>query len=197
MFKLIAIETIQRHENLYHITEGMTDYQRRAVDLRRARYDSVMKVLKPNHVFWFYKGYGIKKDGEYERIACTEDDFFSYGHTNVSICSIVAENGMGKSSLLELYFRIINNVSFALRDALPVQKAHLCFVRDTYAKVIYEVDNQFYIVEQRDGIITFYDQSEAGNNWRYDYDNYNEQEMEEHVAKERLKKFFYSIVVNY
>ena len=55
MFKLIAIETIQRHENLYHITEGMTDYQRRAVDLRRARYDSVMKVLKPNHVFWFYK----------------------------------------------------------------------------------------------------------------------------------------------
>lgn len=51
MFKLIAIETLQRHENLYCITEGMTDYQRRAVDLRRARYDSVMKVLKPNHVF--------------------------------------------------------------------------------------------------------------------------------------------------
>lgn len=46
MFKLIAIETLQRHENLYHITEGMTDYQRRAVDLRRARYDSVMKMLK-------------------------------------------------------------------------------------------------------------------------------------------------------
>lgn len=41
MFKLIAIETLKRHENLYRITEGMTDYQRRAVDLRRARYDSV------------------------------------------------------------------------------------------------------------------------------------------------------------
>ena len=41
MFKLIAIGTLQRHENLYCITEGMTDYQRRAVDLRRARYDSV------------------------------------------------------------------------------------------------------------------------------------------------------------
>lgn len=130
-------------------------------------------------------------------MACTEDDFFSYGHTNVSICSIVAENGMGKSSLLELYFRIINNISFALSDGLPVQKAHLCFVRDIYAKVVYEIDNQFYIVEQKDGIITFYDQSEAGNNWQYDYDNYNEQELEEHVAKERLKKFFYSIVVNY
>ena len=45
MFKLIAIETLKRHENLYHISEGMTEYQRRAVDLRRARYDSVMKVL--------------------------------------------------------------------------------------------------------------------------------------------------------
>ena len=43
MFKLIAIETLQRHENLYRITEGMTDYQRWAVDLRRARYDSVAK----------------------------------------------------------------------------------------------------------------------------------------------------------
>ena len=41
MFKLIAIETLQRHENLYRITEGMSDYQRCAVDLRRARYDSV------------------------------------------------------------------------------------------------------------------------------------------------------------
>ena len=41
MFKLIAIETLKRHENLYRITERMTDYQRRAVDLRRARYDSV------------------------------------------------------------------------------------------------------------------------------------------------------------
>lgn len=41
MFKLIAIETLKRYENLYRITEGMTDYQRRAVDLRRARYDSV------------------------------------------------------------------------------------------------------------------------------------------------------------
>ena len=41
MFQLIAIETLKRHENLYRITEGMTDYQRRAVDLRRARYDSV------------------------------------------------------------------------------------------------------------------------------------------------------------
>ena len=41
MFKLIAIETLKRHENLYRITEGMTDYQRRAVELRRARYDSV------------------------------------------------------------------------------------------------------------------------------------------------------------
>lgn len=197
MFKLIAIETLQRHENLYCITEGMTDYQKRAVDLRRARYDSVMKVLKPNHVFWFYKGYGIKEDGKYERTICTEDGFFSYGRTNVSICSIVAENGMGKSSLLELYFRIINNVSFALKDGLPVQKAHLCFVRDIYAKVVYEVDNQFYIVEQKDGIISFYDQSEKENNWQYNYDNYNEQELDEQVAKERLKKLFYSIVVNY
>lgn len=48
MFKLIAIETLQRQENLYHITEGMTDYQRRVVDLRRARYDSVLKVVKLN-----------------------------------------------------------------------------------------------------------------------------------------------------
>ena len=40
MFKLFAIETLQCHENLYLITEGMTDYQRRAVGLRRARYES-------------------------------------------------------------------------------------------------------------------------------------------------------------
>lgn len=197
MFKLVAIETLQRPDNLYRITDEMSDYQKWAVDLRRARYGSVMKVLKPNNIFWFYKGYNKNGDGKYERIAYMEDKFFSYGHTNVSICAIVAENGMGKSSLFELYFRIINNVSFALKNGLPVQKKYLCYVRDIYAKVVYEVDNHFYIIEQKDGIITFYDQSEAGNNWQYDYDNHNEQELEGHIAKERLKKLFYSIVVNY
>jgi len=197
MFKIIAIETLSRPEHLYTIVDGMNDYQKRAVELRCARYDSVMKVLKPNNTFWLYKGYAINEEGKYVRQNCIPDNFFSYGHTNVSISSVVAENGMGKSSLLELYFRIINNVSFALKDGLPVQKSHLCFVRDIYARVVFEVDANFYVIEQRDGIITFLDQTVPDNNWQYDFDNANEQELDIEVAKLRLKQLFYTIVVNY
>lgn len=197
MFKIIAIETLERPKHLYTITDGMDEYHKRSVEIRRARYDSVMKVLKPGQTFWFYKGYAIDEDGNYLRENCTADDFFSYGHTNVGICSIVAENGMGKSSILELYFRIINNVSFALKDGLPVQRNHLCFVRDIYAKVIYEIDNIFYVIEQKDGIIYFREQTTPQNEWQYDFDNPNEQTLDTDVAKNRLRKLFYTIVVNY
>lgn len=198
MFKIICLETLPRIQHYYTITEGMNDYEKRAVELRCARYDSTMKVLKPNKTFWFYKGYIKDENGDYSRTKnVTVDDFFTCGNTNVSICSIVGENGTGKSSLLELYFRLINNASFALKDGLPVQKFSLCFVRDVYAKLVFEVDNHFYALEQQDTIVSFYDQSEPAVNWQYDYDNSIEQTLNTNEAKKRLGKLFYTIVVNY
>ena len=64
--------------------------------------------------------------------------------------AIVGENGMGKSSLLELFFRLINNVSYAMRDALEVQKYALHFVRDIYVRVWIQDDDGIYYIEQKD-----------------------------------------------
>lgn len=198
MFKIIAIKTNIRDKRKYLRTDAMSDYQIMAVDLCCARYDSVMKVLKPDTVYWFQKGYILD---EYGLMTSTneviDDEFFIAGMTEVSVNAIVGENGMGKSSLLELAFRMLNNVSYALKDGLVVQGNSLRFVRDIYSTLWFENNGCYYKISQEDGIVSFFDQSRPDNDWQYDYDNPNEQSLSEAVAKKRLAKLFYTIVINY
>lgn len=195
MFRLIGIETFPYPNNLDVRSNNMSSEQKLNMDIQKARYHSIMKVLKPNCTFWFYEGYK-KEDGKYQRTEeATPDDFYPCGCTNVSISAIVAENGMGKSSLLELCFRIINNVAYALREGLPVHKSHLCFVRNLYARVIMEIEGGFSSIEQRDNLIIFQDQSNPENNWSFDFDAPNMETPSEAIAK--LSRLFYTIVVNY
>lgn len=195
MFRLIGIETFSYPNNLDVRSNDMSSEEKLNMDIQKARYHSIMKVLKPNCTFWFYEGYK-KEDGKYQRTEeATPDDFYPCGCTNLSISAIVAENGMGKSSLLELCFRIINNVAYALREGLPAHKSHLCFVRNLYARVIMEKDSGFSTIEQRDNLVIFQDQSNPEDNWSFDFDAPNMVTHSEAIAK--LRRLFYTIVVNY
>lgn len=197
MFRIIGIETLSPPENEYKTTDGMEREQKMTISIRKARYHSVMKVLKPNQTYWFYGGYEKTEEGSFYRLpSATPDNFFQCGNVNVSVSAIVAENGMGKSSLFELCFRIINNVAYALRDGLTGHKSHLCFVRDIYARVIYEYDGTFYTIEQRDEIIVYNDQTHPENNWSFDFNNPPTENIQD-AAKKRLKGLFYTIVINY
>ena len=89
-----------------------------------------MKVLLSDTWFWFEKGYAYE-NGE---IVCNgnilPNDFFSNDSLklpHITTFAIVGDNGMGKSSLLELLYRLINNTSYALKEGLDVQKSTLHF----------------------------------------------------------------------
>ena len=88
---------------------------------------SIRKSLKSNTDYYLYQGYKISDNNIIEEREPTisiynqpkakfdSKDKFSYNHKpnerdfNINICAIVGENGCGKSALIEIMMRIINN----------------------------------------------------------------------------------------
>ncbi len=196
MFCIIAVQTLRAPQERYRIPEGVRGEEKYQIELRRARHASVMKVLKEDKWYWLARGYKMENDIMVETGEGLPSDFYSGNGPHISLSAIVGENGMGKSSLLELFFRLINNVSYALRDALEVQKYALHFVPDIYARVWIHDDEGIYYFEQQDGVVRIHWQN--GQNGDFCFDYYAGDEAEEvESARERLKKLFYTIVVNY
>lgn len=197
MFTIIAIQTLPVPHGRYQIPENATKEQRFEIDLRNARRSSVMKVLHENEWYWLARGFK-RIDGD--RLVATEEglsaDFYSESGPYISISAIVGENGMGKSSLLELFFRLINNASYALRDALEVQKYALHFVRDIYARVWVQDDDGIYYIEQIDSVIKIHWQDGQAEDYHYDLDD-TYHFIDKKADRSRLSKLFYTIVVNY
>lgn len=165
---------------------------------KQARYESVMKVLKPDQTYHFVKN---------THNALLPDDFFSIinSEVKINISAIVGENGMGKSSLIELMIRLINNTAFALQKArinstIPPTR----FVRNIYASMRFEADDHIYQIEQNDNIIEFSDCNTDEVIWRYDFEKRNicggfDLDVEDLADQSLywLEMLFYTIVVNY
>lgn len=157
MFRILKITThrepkFDRHPEIENVGK------------RKARYQSVMRVLKPNTVYEFFN---------HERNLPV--DFFSENSPYVSISAIVGENGMGKSSLLELILRVVNNAAYAMRGGLDKRSSyHPRYVRDVYATLTFE--DMYDRGRQRkheivvdDKIIRFV--TDDKTIWTYDFDH--------------------------
>ena len=88
--------------------------------LQNTSIESIMKILKPDCAYWFYDDYcfadGKKKTVKKkpEEMVGVSDNFYGNGTPHISISAIVGENGQGKSSLIELIIRLINNAAYGM-----------------------------------------------------------------------------------
>ena len=135
-----------------------------------------------------------------------DKDFFA---PNICISAIVGQNGAGKSSLLDMIFRVVNNLSYCLfsrieRDA----SAPLSYITGLYVDLTYEANGKTGMVRVRDGVLGFvfgklkckfivYKPEQAiqiGEELQeyVDYDSVNFKQQ-----KEIAKAFFYTIATNY
>ena len=199
MFKIIGIEILENKINLEPREE--------------ARYKSIHKILKPG-MYSFYNGYEIKCNNESEFFSIENVnqeipiDFFNLKSNKVSengfdinVCSIVGENGSGKSSLIELIIRTINNLSYAIIGAnrSSITSNELQFIDNIYIRLYFQTRNDdnlvvFKKIVQHGKKIEIY---ESNNKKSYFSWLFGQRAQSQERMKKLLSDFAYSIIINY
>lgn len=144
----------------------------------------------------------ILKPGEYIFSDPMNDDFFMDG---VAIHAIVGKNGSGKSSLIEMLFRMSNNLAaLMLRGYERPAADTIFFIEDVVAELHYEIDSKPGVLKcDQNGVELNFDNECFCWSTQYDdckhYVNSIIKEGEPRYLKEMktAASFFYTIATNY
>ena len=117
-----------------------------ALDLRQQSSSHILKTLK-NNIYIFDRRYTVVDNQIVRQNLSDDNDVLTdlYGR-NINIQAIVGKNGSGKSSLLDIIYRIINNLSFSLLTKTQSQLTSLFLINDLYADLYYSVGSQTYTI---------------------------------------------------
>lgn len=107
-----------------------------------------------NQWYYFYQGYSIDENNEYIELtneAYNDFSFYDTENLKVSVSAIVGKNGSGKSSIVDLLIRMINNLSATLLgERFNFAAAeHLHFIDYVYAELAIRIRNSIYVLEER------------------------------------------------
>ena len=156
---------------------------------------SALKCLKEGLMYYFCNDYVITEDGicmRDEYVRPLPEDFFSIkGSSNIQInvSAVVGMNGDGKSSLVELAMRLINNCAkhYRLTD-----KDNLLRIEGIKAELYYLLDDVVYCIRE-DNQISLLKYADISNH------NVRQWKKLETPVKSvsRMNELFYTIVSNY
>ena len=160
-------------------------------------YTHIRKAILPG----WYPFIRCKKDIGTERktIPVVAEDVCPYGFYHIeeglpriSISAIAGKNGSGKSSLLDILYRILNNFTSAMLISKPGDVSlTLNTTRGLYARLHFELDGVQKYIDVEDEKVSYYE---------LDGDHPIEMKLYGLTEKERtnlLNRFFYTISVNY
>lgn len=166
----------------------------------------ILKNLKNGEIYYFYKGYSIKDDQITFEESLMNDDFYMDENSglNISIHTIVGKNGSGKSAIVELLMRVLNNIAYILHVKEKDPLTTIYPVPQIKANLFYQLNNTIYriqieklINEERNGNM-YYPAVRPELSATILKMNSREKECDiNSMNPSFIKKFFYTIVVNY
>lgn len=126
--------------------------QRRGVEAQNVERMQKCLIHKDDWIF-FYQGISYDEKSKCFRLPKDffDDSRFMYDNDNlkISISAIVGVNGAGKSTILDMMMRILNNISAAAISEMPVHNAaeHLHYIDDVYASLLVYIDCQIVDIQ--------------------------------------------------
>lgn len=159
---------------------------------------SVCKCLSVGKMYYFNNDYYITDDSiclRDEYIRLLPDDFFSLDATStlqINISAVVGMNGDGKSTLMELVMRLINNCAKHYRLA---DKDNLLQIVRVKAELYYLLDNVVYCIKEakEDNYASLWKCADMSDS---DVRQWNKI-MTPVKSVSRMNELFYTIVSNY
>ena len=149
-FRIIGIKAVMPHADEFPV-DAPKHYE---------KVESIQKALyKTDRWYYFYKG--ITVTDRNEKVIMTSEakkDFSLYDtdELKISLCAVVGRNGAGKSSMVELLVRTINNLAAALLgEGYNFSAAeHLHFIDHVFADLCFQIGNTVYILESHGRRVT-------------------------------------------
>lgn len=182
------------------------------------KVDSIHRALH-NKRDWLFFYDGITINEEINSVTMTKEalnDFSLYDMAGlkVSVSAIVGKNGSGKSSVVDLFIRMINNLSAAaLGERFNFAAAeHLHFIDFVYGAVCFQIGRIIYILEERGRSIKLYSyERHRGTGYNFvscadspfvvldgDYERDHLIPLKKNPkGRNLLRKLFYTLVCNY
>ena len=205
-FRIIGVKAVYPH-----IEELPENSQ-----MHYAKVEAIQKALSnKNKWYYFYKGIFISEDNSQVKMTSEAKKDFSLYDTEglkISLCAVVGKNGAGKSSIVELLVRTINNLAAALLgEGYNFSAAeHLHFIDYVFADLCFQIGNVVYILETHGRHVTLkYYKAAAEHYYTYEVfqikkilDQNGKDKLFEPLKKHRegrriLKTLFYTMVCNY